>query len=359
MGTVASSRRGLSSAPIYQNVYDLFSPKEIIMLELRHILLSVALCLAVAQAGAQTLRIATDSGAKGSPSGDAIEKWATLIEEGTGGALKTRVFYQNQLGGQEEVFDQHIAGDVQLMLNWPMTSYDRRISVIYTPYMFTTWEEALDAYKPGGWLNTTLDAIYADNGLKFFGAWPEGFNGVATKGDYALTIEDASSIKVRVPPVFPFDQTMQAMGYQTAASDWGEVFTSIQTGVVDGDAANVIFYEYEYFRDTLDYYVRSSQQFITGVLSMNLMAWEALDPEHQKVVQDAALEIMNDQFEAAQQADQDIVDKWVALGKTYIELEGEQLADMSKHVRAEIWPQMRAEVGDDIFDNIEANASDF
>lgn len=329
------------------------------MLELRHILLSVALCLAVGQAGAQTLRIATDSGAKGSPSGDAIEKWATLIEEGTGGALKTRVFYQNQLGGQEEVFDQHIAGDVQLMLNWPMTSYDRRISVIYTPYMFTTWEEALDAYKPGGWLNSTLDQIYSDNGLKFFGAWPEGFNGVATKGKYALTVDDAASIKVRVPPVFPFDQTLGAMGYQTAAIDWGEVFTSIQTGVVDGDAANVIFYDYEYFRDTLDYYVRSRQQFITDVLSMNLDAWNALDADQQAVIQEAALEIMNDQFAQAQQADQEIVDKWIALDKTYLDLEGEQLADMARHVREAVWPQMRTEVGDEIFDAIEANASRF
>ena len=322
-------------------------------------LAALVLALGVGTVAAQNIRIATDSGAQGSPSGDAIDKWAQLIEQGTDGALKPRVFYQNQLGGQQDVFDQHIAGDVQLMLNWPMTSYDKRISVIYTPYMFTTWDEALAAYQPGGWLNEVLDEVYEENGLKFFGAWPEGFNGVATRDKYALTVEEAKRIKVRVPPVFPFVETVEALGYQTATIDWGEVFTSIQTGVVDGDAANVIFYEYEYFRDTLDYYVRSSQQFITGVLSMNLMAWEALDPEHQKVVQDAALEIMNDQFEAAQQADQDIVDKWVALGKTYIELEGEQLADMSKHVRAEIWPQMRAEVGDDIFDNIEANASDF
>lgn len=329
------------------------------MFKLRYFLLSAAFALTAGHTSAQTLRIATDSGAKGSPSGAAIEKWASLIEEGTDGALKTRVFYQNQLGGQEEVFDQHIAGDVQLMLNWPMTSYDKRIGVIYTPYMFTSWEEALEAYQPGGWLNATLDGIYRDNGLKFFGAWPEGFNGVATKGKYALTVEDAASIKVRVPPVFPFGETLSAMGYQTAAIDWGEVFTSIQTGVVDGDAANVIFYDYEYFRDTLDYYVRARQQFITGVLSMNLDAWESLDEAQQAVIQDAALEVMNDQFEHAQQADQDIVDKWTALDKTYIELEGEQLADTARHVRDAVWPQMRQDVGDAIFDDIEANASQF
>ncbi|MGG5150223.1 TRAP transporter substrate-binding protein DctP [Alcaligenes aquatilis] len=320
-------------------------------------LLTVMFSLSVATVSAQTMRIATDSGAQGSPSGDAIEKWAALIKEGTQGALSPRVFYQNQLGGQEEVFDQHIAGDVQLMLNWPMTSYDKRIAVIYTPYMFTTWEEALAAYQPGGWLNETLDSVYKENGLKFFGAWPEGFNGVATKGKHALTVEDAKSIKVRVPPISIMQQSVQAMGYQTAAIDWGEVFTSIQTGVVDGDAANVIYYDYEYFRDTLDYYVRSKQQFITGVLSMNLEAWEALKPEQQEVIQASATSIMQEQFAKAQLADAAIVEKWKALGKNHIELDKDQLAALGTHVRAKVWPSMHAEVGENIMAHIEKNAS--
>ncbi|MBX6965331.1 TRAP transporter substrate-binding protein DctP [Alcaligenes faecalis] len=320
-------------------------------------LLTVMFSLSAATVSAQTMRIATDSGAQGSPSGDAIEKWAALIKEGTQGAVSPRVFYQNQLGGQEEVFDQHVAGDVQLMLNWPMTSYDKRIAVIYTPYMFTTWEEALAAYQPGGWLNETLDGIYKENGLKFFGAWPEGFNGVATKGKHAVTVEDAKNIKVRVPPISMMQQSVQAMGYQTAAIDWGEVFTSIQTGVVDGDAANVIYYDYEYFRDTLDYYVRSKQQFITGVLSMNLEAWEALKPEQQEVIQASATTIMQDQFSKAQVADAAIVEKWKALGKNYVELDKGQLAALGTHVRSKVWPSMHAEVGDSIMAHIEKNAS--
>ncbi|MBP6019076.1 MAG: TRAP transporter substrate-binding protein DctP [Burkholderiaceae bacterium] len=325
---------------------------------LKKLLISSLLTVAASSVIAQTsLKIATDSGAKGSPSGDAIEKWAKLIEEESQGQLKSRLFYQNQLGGQEEVFDQHIAGDVQLMLNWPMTSYDKRIGVIYTPYMFTTWEDAISAYQPGGWLNKTMDTIYNENGLKFFGAWPEGFNGVATRGKYAVTIADATSIKVRVPPVFPFVEILQSLGYQTAQIDWGEVFTSIQTGVVDGDAANVIYYDYEYFRDTLDYYVRSKQQFITGVLSMNLEAWEKLTPEQQTVVQEAAIVVMQDQFKQARTADNDIVKKWTDLGKHYIEPDATQLAEMMNKVRKDVWPLMEKDVGPEIMQSIMQNAS--
>lgn len=59
-------------------------------------LLTVMFSLSAATVSAQTMRIATDSGAQGSPSGDAIEKWAAMIKEGTQGAVSPRVFYQNQ-----------------------------------------------------------------------------------------------------------------------------------------------------------------------------------------------------------------------------------------------------------------------
>ncbi len=303
-----------------------------------------------------TMNIATDSGVKGSPSGDAVEKWARLIEEGTDGALKFRIFYQNQLGGQQDVFDQHIAGDVQMMLNWPMTSYDRRLSVIYTPYMFMTWEAAMEAYQPGGWLNKTVDSIYQDNGLKFFGAWPEGFNGVATRGNYPSTIDEAEKVKVRVPPVFPFVETIKSMGFQTVSIDWGEIYAALQTGVVDGDAANILYHDYEYLRDVLDNYARTKQQFITGVLSMNLEAWESLSPEHQEIVQEAALEIMTDQFNSARDTDSEVVEKWKALNKVYIEPNIDEISALAAKVRSEVWPLIEKEVGADIMNEISENS---
>lgn len=304
-----------------------------------------------------TLKLATDSGAKGSPSGNAMDRWAKLIEEGTNGEVQVDVFYQNELGSQAEVFDLFVANEVQLTLNWPPTSYDERIGVLYAPYMVFNWEEALAAYRPGGWINDMLGGIYEDLGLKFFGAWPEGFNGVATKGKYAMTPEEASDLKVRVPPFFPMAETMQAMGYQTASIDWSEVFTAIQTGVVDGDAANIIYWDYEYFRDTLDYYNRTKQQFVTGILAMNREAWDSLTEKQQKVAQDAAVTVMEEGFVNARERDQMYVEKAKEAGMTYFEPNEKQLKALAEPVREEVWPLMEERFGSDIVDQIRENAS--
>ncbi|SEF65788.1 TRAP transporter substrate-binding protein DctP [Marinobacterium lutimaris] len=326
---------------------------------LKALVAAVATAAALASTGANalSLKLATDSGTKGSPAGNALEKWGKLIEEKSGGEIETKVFFQNELGGQQEVFDLHVAGDVDVMLNWPMTSYDKRIGVIYTPYMTLSWDEALKAYSPGGWVNNMLGGIWSDIGLKFFGPWPEGFNGVGSRGKYALNIADAEGLKVRTMTVFPAPQTMQALGYQTAAIDWGEVYTALQTGVVDGEAGNVIYWDYEYFRDSLDYYVQTKHFFMTGVLSMNLDTWDSMSEEEQKVVSEAAEEIMNDQFKAAKEQDEYYIAKAQEEGMEYFEPNDEQIREFAKAAREKVWPQMEEEIGSEIMETIRANAS--
>lgn len=319
-----------------------------------------ALCAAFVATAATAqieLKFATDSGDRESPSGMALAEWARAIEEGSNGEIDITIFYQNELGGQLEVFDLFVAGEVDAMISWPSTSYDRRIGILNTPYMVTTWEEALEAYRPGGWANGVLNTVFNDLGLRYFGAWPEGFSGVATRGAYATDVEGAQNLKVRTPPLFPFPQILEAMGYQTAAIDWGEVYTSIQTGVVDGDAGNVIYWDYEYFGDVLDYYVRTRHTFVTGNLLFNLDAYNALSAEQQQLVEQAAVAVMEARFDVARAEDQHYVDLAVADGMEYFELTDEQLAPIVARVRELVWPQMEPEVGAEIMDMIRAQAN--
>lgn len=321
------------------------------------VLLALLAALSLPQlSSALTLKLATDSGAEGSPAGKAIDHWAQMIEKRTNGKVKVQVFYQNQLGGQQNVFDMLMAGNVDMMLNWPMTSYDKRISMIYTPYMFLTWKGALDAYKPGGWLSDALNGVYQHLGLKLLGAWPEGFNGVATRDKYALTPEQAKSIKVRVPPVFPFAETVQALGYQTADIDWAELPTSLQTGVVDGSASNVIFYPYTYLRNDLKYYVRMKQNFITGLLTMNLDSWKKLSKSERKIVRDTAVIVMKNQFSAAKDRDEHYVKLWEKAGKKYIQPSSSQIEATALRVRKAVWPVEEKQIGKEEMDKIRAHA---
>lgn len=303
------------------------------------------------------LKLAADAGAKGSPVANSIDLWAKIIEEKTGGEITVNTYYQGELGGQQELFDQLIRGNVDMMLTWPMTSYDPRMGVINTPYLVLDWSDALKAYAPGGWLSEIVDPVFNSVGLKYFGPWPEGFGGVATKGRYATTPEQAKGIKVRSQPIFPYPQAMEALGYQAVPIDWGEVYTSIQTGVVDGDSGNIIYWDYEYFRDQINYYVHTRHNFSTGALLMNNDTWNSLSDAHKKIVADAASEVIVKQFDEAEAEDL----KWraaaIKFGIEFIALNESEFAANVKAIRAEVWPQMEEKIGTSIMRKVRENAS--
>lgn len=303
------------------------------------------------------LVLTSEAGDRDSFLGKALQSWATKVEEGSDGRIRVNVFYQGELGGHQELFDQLVKGNVDMMITWPITSYDERIGANYMPYLVLDWEDALASYGPGGWVRGVLEPLYQELGLKYFGPFPEGFGGIATKGRYATSYEQAQGLKVRSQPVFPLPQTVKAMGFQAVPIDWAEVYTSIQTGVVDGDSSNVIFWDYEYFRDQLDYFVQSSHNFSSYSLLMNGAKWDEMDDEDRGIIEAAATAVIEQQFVDAKAED----DKWIKAaqeaGMEYIVPTPEEKAAWIERVRAEVWPQAESALGKDIMDVLRANAS--
>jgi TRAP-type C4-dicarboxylate transport system substrate-binding protein len=312
---------------------------------------------AVASDNKYKFNLALESGDRDSSSGKSMRMWSDLVKEKSDGRIKMNVFYQGELGGQQEMFDQLVKGNIHMMLTWPQTSYDKRLGVNYIPYLTLGWEDALKAYGQNGWLKNILNPVYENIGLKYFGPYPEGFGGIATKGRYATSFEDAKGMKVRSQPVFPVPQSLQAMGFQAVPIDWAEVYTSIQTGVVDGDCCNVIYWDYEYFRDQLDYYVHSKHVFSSYALLMNSEAWAELDAEDQKVISDAAQVVIDKQFVDARAEDEKWIKTAQEAGMEYIVPTKAEQLDWIHRVRSEVWPIAEETLGSELMDQVRANAS--
>ena len=299
----------------------------------------------------------SDAGDRDSVLGKSMRSWASMIEEKSNGRMKVNIFYQNELGGQQEIFDQLVKGNVHMVIIWPLTSYDKRIGVNYIPYLVLDWEDAVESFGKGGWVRKVIQPVYQDIGLHYFGPFPEGFGGIATKGRYATSFEEADGLRVRSQPIFPLPQTVEAMGFQAVPIDWAEVYTSIQTGVVDGDSSNVIYWDYEYFGDQLDYFVQSSHNFSSYSLLMNGDVWAEMDAEDRDIIASSADAVIDAQFVAAKAED----DKWIAkaqeAGMKYILPSVADKATWVKRVRAEVWPQVEEALGPDIMAVVRKNAS--
>lgn len=306
-----------------------------------------------------TFKIVSTAGDAESPQGKSIVLLAERMSELSEGRITGQTFFQGELGGQQEVFDQLIRGNIDMLLELPQTSYDERIGVMNLPYMFWTWEGANAAFSSGGWLEQIVAPVLSEVGIKLLGPYPEGFGGVATKGSYATNYDDAAALnmKVRSQTPFPIPQTINAMGFQSVPIDWNEVYTSIQTGVVAGDSGNVIYWDYEYFGDVLDYYVDSRQRFSFSTLLMNSDVFDSLDDEDRAIVEQATKEVIEKQFADAFAENE----KWVKTaqenGMEYIVPTDDEIKSWAKIVRETVWPEAEPILGKEIMNQVRANAA--
>ncbi len=317
----------------------------------------VAAGVAAADDARYKLHLVCTSGDRDSPQGSSSRVFAERVAKMSNGRIQINVFYQNELGGQGETFDQLLKGNVHFMLEWPMTAYDERLAIGFVPYLVLGWEDAIAAFQKGGWLQELMAPIYAENNLKFLGPYPEGFGGIATRGRYATSFDEAGGIKVRSQTIFPLPQTVRAMGFEAVPIDWSEVYTSIQTGVVDGDSGNVIYWDYQYFGDILDYFVHSKQNFAFSVLTMNLKTFSGMSASDQKIIEDAARAMIDQQFIDAREEDNHWIKTAQENGMEYIVPEPADMTRWIEKVRGEIWPLAKEAYGKEIMDQIRRNAS--
>lgn len=304
------------------------------------------------------LRLVSPTATQGSFMGESMVMWKDLIEKNSNGEIKVRLHYSGELGNEGETIDQHIRGVAHMMLNYASTTYSPKLGLLSTPYMLNDWEDAKEAFAPDGWLTKAYDKIYEEVGLKFFAPYPGGFGGIPTRGKYATNIAEAKEkgIKVRSAAIFPLPETLKVMGYQVIPVDWGETYTAIQTGVVDGSANNPIYWSYEFFRDLIEYFVNTKHTFSSADLTMHLDTWNDLSPEHQKIIHDAALQVAEKQFEDAEKTDLHYRQKAIEAGFKYIEPSPEEIEEMKKACREKIWPMMEDVVGKEIMQLVYQNA---
>ena len=326
------------------------------------VLMSLLVCLLVWSAQpalAQVrLRLSCPVATKGSFMGDSIELWKKLIEEKSNGGIQISLHYAGELGSEGETFDQHYRGTVHLLVTYSTTRYSEKLGLLSTPFLFEDWADVKAAFSPDGWMTNVYGQIYEEVGLKFLAPYPAAFGGVDTRGKFATNIASAreQGIKVRCAAIFPLAETMQALGYQVIPVDWNETYTAIQTGLVDGSSNNPIFWTYDTFRDLLEYFVDTSHVFSSADLTMHLETWNKLSPEHQKAILDSALEVAAKQFEDAEKLDLHYRQLSIDHGIKYIKPSPEEIAEMKKVSREQIWPLVEKVVGPELMKLIYDNA---
>ena len=240
-----------------------------------------------AQAQALVLRSA-DTHPDGYPTVEAVKHMGTLIEQRTSGRIRVQMFHSSQLGQERDTIDQTRFGviDMNRINMAPLNNLVPETNVPGLPFVFrsvdhmrktmdgSVGEDVLRAFEPHG----LVGLAYYDSGARSF------YNGRRPINVPA----DMRGLKIRVQQSDLFVALVQALGANPTPMPFGEVFSALQSGMIDGAENNWPSYESTRHFEVSKFYSLSEHSMSPEVLVMSKRRFDALSPGDRDIVRQAA-----------------------------------------------------------------------
>lgn len=288
--------------------------------------------LLVGVANAETVLRSSDTHPDGYPTVEAVKYMGDLIKQRTNGRYSVEVYHSAQLGEEKDTIEQTQTGviDLNRVSMGPFNGIVPETAVPSLPYMFRSVEHMRHVMDgPVG--DQILKAFEAHGliGLAFYDSGARSFYN--TKKDIT-SIADLKGMKFRVIQSDVFVDMVNALGANATPMAYGEVYSALQTGVIDGAENNWPSFESAKHYEVAKHYTTDEHQIVPEVLVMSKASWDKLSPEDQTIVRQAAKDSvvkMRELWDAQEKKSRGIVE---AAGVKVSEIDKQPLIDAMKPV---------------------------
>lgn len=224
------------------------------------------------------------------PTTQGAYKFAELVYDRTGGKIEIQVNAGGILGDEKTVIEQLQFGGVdfaRVSLS-PLAEFVPKLNVLQMPYLYTGREHmwaVLEGRIGDGFLNS-----FGGSNLVALSWYDAGARSFYNTRKPIETLEDMKGLNMRVQESELMVDTIEALGATPVPTSYGEVYSGLQTGRIDGAENNWPSYESTRHYEVAKYFTLDEH---TRVPELQLVAqptWDKLSPEYQAIIKECALE---------------------------------------------------------------------
>ena len=212
------------------------------------------------------------------------------LEEKSDGKIRIQLYPSGQLGGERECLELLQIGslDITKVSAAVLENFIEEYKVLSIPYIFRDRQHSYDVFD--GPIGTSL-LLKGDRfrlrGLTFYDAGSRSFY---TKQKAIKDPHDLQGLKIRVQKSNMAVSMVNALGGAPTPISWGELYTALQQGVVDGAENNLpSFYTSKHY-EVCKYYTLDEHTTVPDVLLIGLDTWERLNDQEKEWLKEAAAE---------------------------------------------------------------------
>lgn len=252
----------------------------------------------------------SDTHPDGYPTVEAVKAMSGMLQERSGGRLCIDVFASAQLGEEKDTIEQTQFGviDMNRVSMGPFNNIIEETQIPSLPYIFRSVDHM--HHVMDGPIGDQILAAFSDHDLVGLAFFDGGSRSFYNSEKPIHSIADMAGMKFRVMQSDMFVDMVAALGANATPMPYGEVYSSIQTGVIDGAENNWPSFDSSGHYEVAKYYTLDQHLIVPEVLVMSKMSWDKLTPEDQTIVKQAAKDsvpVMRDLWLAQEQASEDKV----------------------------------------------------
>lgn len=239
---------------------------------------------------------AADVHPEGYPNVVAMQNLGKKLEAGTKGRMKLKMFPNAVLGDEKSVIEQAQAGGIDIIRIslGPMGPVVADVNVFNMPFVFRD-EAHMRKVIDGDIGQEILDKITASSaGLVGLGWMDGGTRNLYTKKPVRKPA-DLAGQKIRMIGNPLFIDTMNAMGGSGISMGFGELFSAMQTGVVDGAENNEPTYVTQNHHTVAKFYNHTGHLILPEIFVYSKVKWEKLSKDDQALIKKLAREAQLEQ----------------------------------------------------------------
>ena len=223
----------------------------------------------------------------------AMEFMARRLAELSQGRMVIDIYPSEQLGSERESIELVQLGSLDITKTSAavLESFVPEFSVYSLPYLFRDREHAWRVFM--GPIGREILHSGAPMGIRGLCYYDSGSRSFYTRSKPIRTPDDLAGMKIRVQKSYMAVKTIEMLGGSPTPIDWGELYTALQQGVVDGAENNTPSFASSHHYEVCKYYYLDEHTIIPDVLLMSLKVWKGLSAQQQGMIQQAADESLN------------------------------------------------------------------
>jgi tripartite ATP-independent transporter DctP family solute receptor len=285
------------------------------------------------------------------PYHQAAEKFAELVNKNTGGAVQIQIFPNSLLGGQRELLEGLQLGSVDITLTTAavLASFLPKAQVIELPFMFRDREHVYKVVD--GPLAKEIYDGDEKKKMKVIDTWENGFRNITNNVRPIEKPDDMKGIKIRVMENKMYIEMFKALGANPTPMARGELFTGLQTKVVDGQENPLGQIYTSRFYEVQKYATLSGHTYSPEVVVFSLASWKKIPAKYQEEILKASAEAKKFNRDLSAKMDKEYVGKLKEKGMTVTELTPQQIQPFQAKMTP-VWDMFADKIGKDLIQKI-------